>query len=210
MNKIKFEDIVLALAGIDQTAVLIQQIATTGNCDPIAYAHSIKSVYMIDTPDAQSVFGGPAGAKLGIVHLHNTLFSQPSNVFEKQIYRHVLSMIQAERALQRDPAMLTNLQKKIRYVQNQAEFFSPTHPSVIASLAKIYVETIGTLAFKIGVIGKKEYMNTPEVMQKIRALLLAGVRSAVLWRQVGGNRLQLLFKRKQYRKALDKLFKQVQ
>ncbi|MEH6454630.1 MAG: DUF489 family protein, partial [Psychromonas sp.] len=31
---------------------------------------------------------------------------------------------------------------------------------------------------------------------KIRALLLAGVRAAVLWRQIGGKRRQLIFSRK--------------
>jgi len=31
---------------------------------------------------------------------------------------------------------------------------------------------------------------------KIRTLLLAGIRAAVLWRQMGGNRWQLLFSRK--------------
>lgn len=38
---------------------------------------------------------------------------------------------------------------------------------------------------------------------KVRALLLAGIRSAMLWRQLGGRRWQLLFSR---RKLLDQLY----
>ncbi|GAM56239.1 hypothetical protein JCM19232_5254 [Vibrio ishigakensis] len=34
------------------------------------------------------------------------------------------------------------------------------------------------------------------VQAKVRALLLAGIRSAVLWRQVGGKRRHLIFSRK--------------
>jgi high frequency lysogenization protein len=33
------------------------------------------------------------------------------------------------------------------------------------------------------------------VQSKVRAALLAGIRSAVLWQQVGGGRLQLMFSR---------------
>ena len=43
-------------------------------------------------------------------------------------------------------------------------------------------------------------MQQPEVANRVRTLLLAGIRSATLWRQVGGHRWQLLFQRK---KLLD-------
>jgi len=44
--------------------------------------------------------------------------------------------------------------------------------------------------------GKPEYLNTPTNANRIRALLLAGMRAAVLWRQLGGNRLKLLWTRR--------------
>lgn len=43
---------------------------------------------------------------------------------------------------------------------------------------------------------------------KIRALLLAGVRSAVLWRQVGGRRWQLFLWRNKFAKLAKKLIEQ--
>ena len=39
------------------------------------------------------------------------------------------------------------------------------------------------------------FLNQSYTMNKIRALLLAGIRSAVLWRQLGGHRWQLFLMR---------------
>lgn len=38
-------------------------------------------------------------------------------------------------------------------------------------------------------------LQSPQVQAKVRATLLAGIRAAVLWHQVGGGRLQLMFSR---------------
>jgi high frequency lysogenization protein len=46
------------------------------------------------------------------------------------------------------------------------------------------------------VSGDNQYLGDPGNANRIRALLLSGIRSAVLWRQLGGSRWQLLFQRK--------------
>lgn len=38
-------------------------------------------------------------------------------------------------------------------------------------------------------------LKNAQVQAKVRATLLAGIRAAVLWQQVGGGRLQLMFSR---------------
>jgi high frequency lysogenization protein len=47
-------------------------------------------------------------------------------------------------------------------------------------------------------------------MEKVRALLLAGIRAAVLWRQVGGSRLQILFSRAKIKAAAEKILQQIE
>ncbi|MFN7097681.1 MAG: high frequency lysogenization protein HflD [Gammaproteobacteria bacterium] len=205
MNKFTITDIVLAFAGIQQTAVLIQQLVSTGRCDEQAFNASINSLYAIDSPDVPTIFGGKSGVRLGLTSLKNMFNMKAQTIFEKQVARHVIGMIHVERHLYRDAAMQNSLLKKIRYAQNQAEFFNPTHPNVIASLAKIYEDTVGKLTFKIGIIGKRDILSNPDIMQKVRALLLAGIRSAVLWQQVGGNRWQLIWNRRRYRNAIEKM-----
>ncbi|MCW9047867.1 MAG: DUF489 family protein, partial [Gammaproteobacteria bacterium] len=44
---------------------------------------------------------------------------------------------------------------------------------------------------------------------KVRALLFAAVRSAVLWRQCGGSRWQLLLSRKKYIESAARLLKKL-
>ncbi len=50
---------------------------------------------------------------------------------------------------------------------------------------------------RIQVSGTPAQPQQPHVQHKVRALLLAAVRGAVLWRRVGGKRRHLLFGRKQ-------------
>ena len=96
------------------------------------------------------------------------------------------------------------VQSLIQY-SDQAEIFSPLHDNVIANLADIYSNTVSQILPKIMVSGESNFLNNPANANKIRALLLAGVRSAVLWTQTGGGRWQVLFKRKQFVQAAREL-----
>jgi high frequency lysogenization protein len=84
-----------------------------------------------------------------------------------------------------------------------------THPTVIANLADIYLNTISTFHFRVMILGTQRVLNAKENMEKVRALLLAGVRAAVLWRQVGGSRLQILFSRAKIKACAEKLLTQL-
>ena len=44
--------------------------------------------------------------------------------------------------------------------------------------------------------GEPPHLQNPDNINKIRALLLAGIRSAMLWRQVGGLRRHIIFNRR--------------
>jgi high frequency lysogenization protein len=55
-----------------------------------------------------------------------------------------------------------------------------TGDEVVACLAETYSETVSTLSPRIMVTGEPNLLNRPEIANRIRALLLAGVRAAVL------------------------------
>ena len=44
--------------------------------------------------------------------------------------------------------------------------------------------------------GKPQFLQIERVTDWIRTLLLAGIRSATLWAQLGGNRFELMFGRR--------------
>ena len=69
------------------------------------------------------------------------------------------------------------------------------HPLLVEKLAELYSRTISTLTPRIMVSGEHGHLANPAIAARVRAALLAGIRSAVLWRQLGGRRWQLLLRR---------------
>lgn len=67
--------------------------------------------------------------------------------------------------------------------------------TLISAMAGIYVDVISPLGPRIQVTGSPAVLQSTQVQAKVRATLLAGIRAAVLWRQSGGSRLQLMFSR---------------
>jgi high frequency lysogenization protein len=63
-------------------------------------------------------------------------------------------------------------------------------------ISQLYSDTISMLSPRIVVNGKPQYLKNERTVDWVRTLLLAGLRSAVLWRQLGGGRFELMFGRK--------------
>ena len=61
--------------------------------------------------------------------------------------------------------------------------------------------TVSTLGPRIIVRGDPALLARPESANRIRALLLAGIRAAVLWRQCGGTRVGLILGRRRLLEA---------
>jgi len=101
-----------------------------------------------------------------------------------------------ERKLIKNPAILQMLSAGIDKAIAQAEHFSPSHENVIANLADLYVSTISRLTPRVIVKGEHGHLSNPANANRVRVLLLAALRSAILWHQCGGSRWQLLFQRK--------------
>lgn len=80
---------------------------------------------------------------------------------------------------------------------------------MIANLAAIYSDIISPLGTKIHVVGMQDYLVRPDIQHKIRASLLAGIRAAILWQQVGGSRWQFLFSRKKIFNQAQQLYRQI-
>lgn len=63
-------------------------------------------------------------------------------------------------------------------------------------IAKLYTNTISTLSPRIVINGRPQFLQVDRTVNWIRTLLFSGLRSAVLWRQMGGGRFSLMFGRK--------------
>lgn len=197
----------IALAGIAQAAALVQQLATTGKTDQAAIEASVSSILKIDSDTVEGVFNGLEGVKLGLEQLQQQL-SGYQNVNPDQA-RYSASLIFLEKQLSNRPDMLQALQTGIQKAQRQSESFGLLHENVLANLGDLYHSTISNLQPRIMVNGEQVYLSRPDNVNKIRTLLLAGIRSAILWKQCGGTRWKFLFFRKKLQREVENLLKQL-
>ena len=187
------EERVLALAGLFQACVLAQELANEGRCDETAMEAGVASVFRIDAPSVVGVFGNISNLRLGLRHLIAQL---DGNERDMAITRMAVTVMRLERSLAARPELLTTLQQGIVAAQRQVEHFGQDSAQVTGRLAELYASTLSTLKPRVMVSGNPLQLQQPAVVEKVRANLLAAVRSAVLWRQVGGRQWQLLLYRR--------------
>ena len=178
----------MALAGIFQAAALTQQVARRGVADSDAAETSIRSLFKIDAEDVRDVYGGTSGLRIGLRRLIDQLQGSASRDIELTGY--AVALIQLERRLVRRSEMSAAIAAGIEQTAQRLQHFPVTH------LADIYKSTVSRLTPRIMVKGEPLHLANPEQANRIRALLLAGIRSAVLWRQCGGRRSQVIFGRR--------------
>ena len=202
-----FRDKTLALAGIFQATALVKNIAVNGQMDKHDFEVCIRSIFETDPENVETVYGQVEYLRTGLMTLIEQL-GEKSTRRDIDIARYVISLLHLQRKLSKNKIMLETLANGIERARRQTEHFHITHENVIANLADIYSETISQIPPKIMVSGESQYLSNPEQANKIRALLLAGMRSAVLWAQLGGSRWQILLRRRGFSQEADRILKE--
>lgn len=188
------DDRVLALAGIAQALQQVRRIAETGHSEAAVVRTAVDSVFRIDAATPQEIYGSASHVAPGLRLLHNYLSSQGQ---DEHLPRLALSVLQLERRFVREHEIVAKVSTGIERAQAQAtELGDSAHPDVLASLGGLYADTISNLKPRVMVQGNPHYLGQAGVVAEIRALLLSAVRSAVLWRQTGGQYWDFLFSRK--------------
>jgi high frequency lysogenization protein len=204
----KFEDITIALAGIMQAISLTREIAQTGKMDEKAFETMLNSIFQTHPGSTMDIYGSLENLKLGLIRLISILNSKATAAAQSIHYMH--SVMRLQKKINSSPKISATLLQRLNQTKKQVAYFSLTHPTVIASLADIYLNTIKTFRFKFFIVGNQRMLTVNENIEKIRALLLAAIRSSVLWRQVGGSRLQLIFFRGKIKNTAEKLLSQIE
>ena len=198
MNGPGTDDDAKALAGLFQATALVKQLARSGEMDEAAFTASIGSVFYLDAASVDELYGGLGGLRVGLEVMRRQLADARQRDVEVTTY--VARVLHLERQLERQADRFAALRTGIAELVGQAQQVGNTHPSVIAHLATLYVTNVSTIAPRIMVSGDPVCLGRDGVPEKIRALLLAALRSSVLWRQLGGRRLRLILGR---RRLLD-------
>lgn len=189
-------DQTLALAGVFQAANLVQQIANTGSCSESSMETCLRSLFATNPASTLDVYGGElADIREGLVTL-STVMSEQKKQQDIEVLRYVLNLIQLESKLNQSKDMLEVIGSRIDQARHTASHFGYVHSNLISNLASVYTDTISTFRLRVQVSGNPSLLQQDENAAKVRALLLAGIRSAVLWRQTGGRRWQLVLSRR--------------
>ncbi|TCP96534.1 high frequency lysogenization protein [Cricetibacter osteomyelitidis] len=192
-----FYDITLALAGICQAAKLVQQFAHKGQADLEAFEQSLQTLLVTSPKNTLHVFGGnEANLHLGLTTLLEQINNGNAGELEMEVGRYWLSLLALEGKLNKNPEAKSELARRMQYLPNQTALFELTDQNMIDILGGIYVDVISPLGSRINVTGSALYLQQPAMQSRVRACLLAGMRAAVLWRQVGGTKWQMLFSRR--------------
>lgn len=206
----------ITFAAICQIANLVQQVSRNGQIDDNELAIVLNSIITTSPENTLAVYGDELanvkqGLELLINHLGDTSGSKgkQNKVKDPEFTRYIINLINLERRLTKQPKQLAQLGERIEESKRQLEHFSITSETLIASFASIYSDIISPLGARIQVTGEPDILKQTATQHKIRALLLAGIRAAVLWRQVGGKRRTILFSRNKLINTAKELLEQI-
>ena len=209
------KDQTITFAAICQVAYQVQQVSRTGQITDEDFGVLLQSIIETSPDNTLAVYGGnldniQKGLELLISHLGNDDSSTSSKKHkDTELTRYIISLINLERRLAKQPQQLNALGERINATQRQLEHYELTSDTLTASFASIYSDIISPLGHKIQVTGEPSILKQNVNQYKIRALLLAGIRAAVLWRQVGGKRRHILFSRKKIVDTAKALLKNI-
>ena len=204
-------DKTLALAAIFQAAGLAAELAKTGNSHPEAEAFLRRSSLVLDTDDISQIYPDARGLEQGLMWLEGCLMEQGRALAQAgEIVRLALGIVQVEKHLVRSPDVQNSLRQRLETVARQQQFNPDMGDSELAqALGSVYVDTLGSLQFRVQLRGNAQHLQATGMAERIRAILLAGVRAAWLWRRLGGRRWHLIFTRSQILTEIREIAKTV-
>ena len=189
-------DQAMALAAVFQACHLVDMLANSGQAPTDDIKLSMAALLNQNPSSLQDMYGPSDNLQTGINAMTTLLGDrQNTTTFTLQTLGYVLTVLSIERQLNSRPEMLESIASGIESANRQAQHFSIVHDNVFANLASLYQQSISTLRQRIQVKGNAIYLQQSNVAERIRCLLFSAVRSAVLWRQLGGRKYHLVFYR---------------
>lgn len=200
----------VGLAGLFQSVAQVQACARGGDPDDErALRTSLESVLRIDAPDPQGVYGGIHNLRPGLGTLVQHLQRQLNTARVEQS-RYAASLMFLERRLAAAPARSAALGEALHELGGDVATHGCDSPWMQRQLASLYVDHVSDLGPRIMVSGEPAHLKGDDNANRIRSLLLAGLRGAVLWRQRGGNRFKLIVMRSTLAHAASELLEKAQ
>lgn len=200
----------MALSAIFQAAEIVSSLAREGKANSDDFTPLMESILVVNAQTPEEIYGGQETWKdnlaLGRHTCLKALDKAQNAHIDPNTLRYALSILHLEAKLAKQTDMLSTMGQRIQQLLRQKDHFDGIlHPNMLAAASGVYQDTLSKLSFRIQVRGNSQYLQQSQVSDQVRACLLAGVRAAMLWRQLGGRRWHLIFKRGRLLEAMKKV-----
>ena len=185
----------MALAGIFQATELVRQAANHGTWSGYAADTCLDSLLAIEADSVDEIYGSTTRLRLGAETLISVL--QGDRRYMESL-GYAVTIMQLETNFRKQPEMQARIGSDLlstAAIDDDLELHE-SRDIQAKHIAGLYTQTISTLSPRIVVNGRPQHLQVDRTVDWIRTLLFAGLRSAVLWRQMGGGRFNLMFGRK--------------
>lgn len=196
MNLNRSDERALAFAGLLQACHLVTGLARTGMVSQDSLVGSLESVFVTNPETTLDVYATGNGVRTGLRLIMEIIgdlnFSEHGDTI-----RYVLAVIALEKRLRLNPEVLQAIGAGISNIQEHriAQGLSVADEACVNRLSELYEETAGRSEPRIRVQGQQKHLTNRANQARIRALLMAALRSAVLWRQLDGRLSQCVLGR---------------
>lgn len=185
---------VLTLAALLECGACVDSLARDGRVENEA-AHALcNSLLQFEWLDIEEVYGNPQMLRRGLQHLESALGLTPGRNSSPAM-RYALALIHLGKRVGKDHERLAMIRARLEQLPRSGNRFDGDFDALAEPLAAIYQDTISTYHYRIKVTGNADRLRDSATAARIRALLLAGIRTAILWRFVGGSLPRLLLDR---------------
>jgi len=185
----------LALAGVFQATELVRQAAHHGTWSGYAASSCLHSLFQLEAESIAEIYGGVAKMRLGVETMLAVL--QGDNRYADSL-RYTVGLLQVEKKFRRSGKLQDAVGKQLQEISGEGLDFEQHEREDLQAhdISELYSNTVSKLSPRIVVNGKPQYLKNDRTVDWVRTLLMAGLRSATLWNQLGGGRFELMFGRK--------------
>ena len=185
----------LALAGVFQATELVRQAAHHGTWSGYAASSCLHSLFQLESESTAEIYGGVAKMRLGVETMLAVL--QGDNEHADSL-RYAVGLLQIEKKFRRSGKLQAEVGNRLADIATDGVELDQHEREDLQAhdISGLYSDTISKLSPRIVVNGNHQFLKNDRTVDWVRTLLMAGLRSATLWSQLGGGRFELMFGRK--------------
>lgn len=185
----------MALAGIFQATELVRQAANHGTWSGYAADTCLDSLLAIEADTVEEIYGDANNLRLGAETLVSVLQGDRRHMESLGYAVSIMQLGNNFRKKSEMQALIGQELQSITSIDDGLELHE-IRDLQAQQIADLYTRTISTLSPRIVINGRPQHLQVDRTVNWIRTLLFSGLRSAVLWRQMGGGHFNLMFGRK--------------